>query len=113
METARLDLMVVAPFSTTSEAKLQLGRPMFWNPEGEGRRKIRLIECNAKKIDPVKGLSRQAFLLSEAPSPAMTSFYPPPHTLYSHREGGRLGELTREKVRGAMIYKTGRKYQHD
>jgi hypothetical protein len=61
---------------------------------------------------------RQVFYLSEAPSPPMTP-YPPLFTLYtciqyiySHREGGR-GELTREKVRGAIVQKAGRKYQHD
>jgi hypothetical protein len=28
-------------------------------------------------------------------------------------KGGRGEELTREKVRGAIFYKAGRKYQHD
>jgi hypothetical protein len=28
-------------------------------------------------------------------------------------EGGRRGELTKEKVRGAIVHKAGRKYQHD
>jgi hypothetical protein len=31
---------------------------------------------------------------------------------YSHREGGG-GELTREKVGGAIVHKAGRKYKHD
>ena len=31
---------------------------------------------------------------------------------YSHRERGR-GELTREKVRGAIVHKADRKYQYD
>ncbi len=30
---------------------------------------------------------------------------------YSHREGGE--EMTREKVRGEVVHKTGRKFQHD
>jgi hypothetical protein len=45
--------------------------------------------------------------------------HPPPHTVYVYtvylftqgRGGGR--ELTREKVRGAIVHKAGRKYQHD
>jgi hypothetical protein len=32
---------------------------------------------------------------------------------YSHREGGEGGELTREKFRGAIVYKAGRKHKHD
>jgi hypothetical protein len=34
---------------------------------------------------------------------------------YSHRERkvGGVGELTREKVKGAIVNKAGRKYQHD
>jgi hypothetical protein len=85
------------------------------------RRKIRLIECNPKfcylKKLPVKRDFAAGVYLSEAPSPPMTP-YTPRYTLYacilhtySHREGG--GELTREKVRGAIVHKAGRKYQHD
>jgi hypothetical protein len=58
--------------------------------------------------------------LSEAPSPPMTPYSATPYTLYtcvqhtsSHREEDEWGELTREKVRGAMLHKVGRKYQHD
>jgi hypothetical protein len=34
---------------------------------------------------------------------------------YAHREGGEGGgrKVTREKVRGAMVHKAGRKYQHN
>jgi hypothetical protein len=33
---------------------------------------------------------------------------------YSHKEeGGGWGELTREKVRGAIVHKAGVKYYHD
>jgi hypothetical protein len=63
----------------------------------------------------------QVFYLSEAPSLPMTPYSTPPplHTVqytciqytYSHREGGRGVELTREKVRGAIVHKA--KYQHD
>jgi hypothetical protein len=56
-----------------------------------------------------KGTLRQVFYLYEAPSPPMTP-YPPSYTLYmsTYREGGRGGELTREKVRGAIVHKPGR-----
>jgi hypothetical protein len=46
--------------------------------------------------------------------------YSPPYTLftciqyaYSFHTGKGGGELTREKVRGAVVRKAGRKYQHD
>jgi hypothetical protein len=32
--------------------------------------------------------------------------------VFIHTEKGR-GELTREKVRGALVHKAGRKYEHD
>ncbi len=71
------------------------------------RRKITLIESNAKcrylKKLTCKETVRQVFYLSEAPSPPMTP-YPPAR---------RGGELTGEKVRGALVHKAGRKYQHD
>ncbi len=57
--------------------------------------------------------------LSEAPSPPMTPYSATPYTLYtcvytySHREEDEGGELTREKVRGAMLHKAGWKYQLD
>ncbi len=46
----------------------------------------------------------------------------PPYTLYIYvytvnvftkGRGEEGGEFTREKVRGAMLHKPGRKYQHD
>jgi hypothetical protein len=63
-----------------------------------------------------KGTLRQVFYLSEAPSPPMTNPPPPKYMYtiqytYSHREEG--GELTREKVRGAIVHKASRKYKHD
>ncbi len=55
--------------------------------------------------------------LSEAPSPHLTPYPPPPlHTVYVYTcilihtgKGGRGGELTREKVRGATVHKAGSK----
>jgi hypothetical protein len=82
------------------------------------RRKIRYIESNAKchhqKNLPVKGLLRQVFYLSEAPSPPTTPYSSPPlshcirvYSILIHTAKG--GELTREKVTGAMLYNAGRK----
>jgi hypothetical protein len=86
------------------------------------RRKIRLIESNAKcrylKKCTCKGTLRHVFYLSNPPSPPMTQ-YSPPYTLYKcivyvytvhlFRQGG--GEPTREKVIGAVVFhKAGRKY---
>jgi hypothetical protein len=73
------------------------------------RRKIRLIECNAKcrylKKLTCKGTLRQVFYLSEAPSPPMTPYSPLIHCIrvysiliHTGKEGG--GEITREKVEG-------------
>jgi hypothetical protein len=64
------------------------------------RRKIRLVECNAKcrypKYWPVKGLSGRCFICLR-PSPLLWPHTPPPYTLYVytvyllylHRVGGR------------------------
>ncbi len=85
------------------------------------RRQIRLIESNAKsrylRQLTCKGTLRQVFYLSEVLSPPMTPYYPPLHTVYVYtvylfiqgkgEEGG--GELTREKVRGAIVHKAGQK----
>ncbi len=68
---------------------------------------------------------RQVFYLSEAPSPPMTSYSPPPllHNVHVYTSilihtvkaagGGGGRELTREKVRGEIVHKAGREYQHD
>ncbi len=71
------------------------------------------------KKSTCRGTLRQVSYLSEAPSPPMTP-YSPPYTLYtckqntySLKEGGGMGvELTREKVRVAIIHKAGRKYMY-
>ncbi len=88
---------------------------------GVKRWKIRMIESNAK-CRYVKKLNMQrdfaAGVLSVwGPFPAYDPILPPPSTLYtsiqytySHEEGG---ELIREKVRGAIVHKAVRKYQHD
>jgi hypothetical protein len=72
--------------------------------------------------------SMSAFLLKltskctwrQARSPPMIPYPPSLHTVYvctvnllTQGWGGGGGELTREKVRGAMVYNAGRKYQHD
>jgi hypothetical protein len=76
---------------------------------------------------PLKLLGGTGVYPSESHSPPMIPYPPPPpgppYTLYScvqytYSHGGGGGELTREKVRGAMLggamlYKAGRKYQHD
>jgi hypothetical protein len=93
------------------------------------RGKIRLIESSTKcrylKKLTCKGNLRQAFYLSEAPSPPMAPYSPSPYTMYSIRVysysiliytgkgGGRGIELTREKIIGAIVHKVGRIYQHD
>ncbi len=64
-----------------------------WNASSDfealKRRKIRLIESHAKcrylKKLTLKGTLWQVFYLSEAPSPPMTSYSPPPYTLYCIR----------------------------
>jgi hypothetical protein len=53
----------------------------------------------------------QVFYLSEAPSPPMTPWYV--YTIYLITYGRGGGELTKEKVRGAIDHKAARKYQHD
>ncbi len=81
------------------------------------RRKIRLIESNAKCRYLKKGLCGRC-LICMRPLPLLWPHTPPPPcTLYtciqvpvyaySHSEGGR-GELTREKVRGAIVHKAVR-----
>ncbi len=66
---------------------------------GINRRKIRLIESNAKcrylKKLICKGTSRQGFYLSEVPSPPMTPCSPPPPPHFFTQGGG--GQLTRER----------------
>ncbi len=86
-----------------------------WTDGGDNRRKIRLIEYNAKcryleKLT-CKGPLRQVFHLSEAPSSPMTTYFPP-YTLYCIRvysilihTGKWAGEQTREKIRGAIVHK--------
>jgi len=77
------------------------------------RRKIRLIEGNAKcrhlRKLTCKGTLRQVFICPKAQNPIPYL----PNTLfacilytYSHREGG---ELNREKGRGAVVHKAGSK----
>jgi hypothetical protein len=81
-------------------------------------RKIGLIESNVKcrylKKLTCKETLRQEFYLFEALSPPKPP-YPPPllHTVNVYSHMGRGGKLTREKVRGAIVHKAGRKYQHD
>ncbi len=81
------------------------------------RRKIRVIEGNAKCRHPKKLTCKVTFrpvficLRPRTPTP------PPPYTLYitfiryaySHREGGRGESWTREKIRGVTIHRAGSK----
>ncbi len=73
------------------------------------------------KIDQDRYLAAVVYL-SEAPFPPDPIL--PPNTLYTcvhctvylftqGRGGEPTWELTKEKVRGAMLHKAGRKYQHD
>ncbi len=50
--------------------------------------------------------------LYEAPSSRPMNLYFPIPKQYTGK-GGEGGELTRAKVRGAIVHKAGRKYQHD
>ncbi len=111
-------------FPTFNEIFKTLGSFYTADKMGWGRRKIRLIECNAKcrylKNWPVKGLCCRCFVCLRPP-PLLWPHSPPlthctvylylTQCTYSHRVRG--GELTREKIRGAMLHKAGRKYQHD
>jgi hypothetical protein len=62
-----------------------------------------------------KGILAAGVYLSEAPSPRYTLYkYIPLSPVLTHTEkGGREGRSTSEKVRGALVHKRGRKYQHD
>jgi hypothetical protein len=79
------------------------------------RRKIKMIESNAKKCRYLKKLTckgtlRLVFYLSEAPNPPLTCtvyVYTVQYT-YSQREGG----WANQQVIGAIVHKAGRKYQH-
>jgi hypothetical protein len=82
------------------------------------RRKIRLIESKqcqmslSKKMT-CKGTLRHVFYLSEAPFTPPLTHCVYVYTVYLFTQGGGGVELTREKVRGAIVHKAGRKYQHD
>ncbi len=72
------------------------------------------------KIWHVKGLCGRCFFCLRPP-PLLWPHNPPPYTLYTciqynySQRGGvrRGGEVTRDKIRGAIVHKAGRKYQHD
>jgi hypothetical protein len=70
---------------------------------------------------PVKGLCGRCFICLRPP-PLLWPHSPPFHTVYVYSvylfsihtwKGGRGEELTRKKVREAIVHKAGRKYQHD
>jgi hypothetical protein len=77
-----------------------------------------MIESNAK-YRYLKKSTCGRFLSVRGPSPPMTLYTPPPIRVYSilihtgKGESGGGGELTEEKVRGAIVHKAGQKYQHD
>ncbi len=88
-----------------------------WNIEGQAHGLINYKDSKARcrylKKFTCKGALWQVFYLSEAPFPPMTPCSPSPlhtvyvYTIYLFTQGGGGGgrELTREKVRGATIYK--------
>jgi hypothetical protein len=73
-------------------------------------------KCRHQKKFTFIGAVRQVFYMPEASSPPMTP-YSPLNTVYVYTvylvTQGRGGELTREKVRGTTVQKSGRKYQYD
>ncbi len=78
------------------------------------RRKIRLIEGNAKcrhlKKLTCKGTLRHVFICLRPPFAHCIPVYSV--YLFTHGRGGE--SLTREKVRGATVHKAAeKKYQHD
>ncbi len=84
------------------------------------RSKIRLVECNAKCRYLKQDFA--ADVLSVWGPPPSYDHILPPCTLYTciqyiylftQERGREGGELTREKVRGAIVHKADRKYQHD
>jgi hypothetical protein len=91
----------------------------------EYRRMKRLTDGNAKcrhfflKKLFCKGTLRQVFSMSEVPFPSNDPILLPPlidcirvYSILIHTGKGGGEELTREKVRGAMVHKASRKYQH-
>ncbi len=67
------------------------------------RRKIRLMECNAK-CSYLKKICGRCFV-GGSYDPILL----PPYTLYTWGEELKLNS---EKVRGALVHRAGRKYQH-
>ncbi len=72
------------------------------------RRMIRLIECNAKCLS---GRNFAAGVLSLRQRPLLTHCIRVYSILIHTGKGGGGEELTREKVREAIVHKAGRKYQ--
>jgi hypothetical protein len=89
----------------------------------KNRRNITVIQNKAKCRSKKKYLERDfaAGVLSVCgllPSYDPILHPPPLHIVYVYpvylfTQGRGVGELTRKKVRGAIVHKAGRKYQHD
>jgi hypothetical protein len=62
---------------------------------------------------PVKVLGGTCLSVWGPRSPPCYTLYDEYIPLYLFREGGRGSRWTSEKVRGALVHKMGRKYQHD
>jgi hypothetical protein len=81
--------------------------PNCWKPPCVW--KIRLKESSAKNL-PVKGLCGGCFICLRPPPHLWPNSPPPLYTLFTCIQ---YRATIREKVRGAIVHKDGRKYQYD
>jgi hypothetical protein len=84
---------------------------------------VSIDQINVKTPNPKGRLFLKIGLQRDfaAPTPLRTPYSPLlsslhtvyVYTIYLFTQGRGGGELTREKVRGAIVHKASRKYQHD